>query len=120
MKDNRSKLIFFASLRPNKILSILVIVAFMLAALTLAVTAEEKPAESAWEFNIALYLGAISMNGNATVKGLEADLDLSFSGTWNELGHEPFGIFPKGGRLPWREILVTSPLVQILPGMRSA
>jgi hypothetical protein len=28
---------------------------------------------------------AISMNGNATVKGLEADVDVSFSDIWDEL-----------------------------------
>ena len=74
-----------ALLGPNKVLLILVIVAFILAALTPAVTAEEKPAESAWQFHVAPYLWAISMDGNVTVKGLEADLDLSFSDIWDEL-----------------------------------
>jgi hypothetical protein len=54
---------------PNKVLLILVVVAFVLAALTPSVTAEEKPAESGWEFQIAPYLWALSMDGNATVKG---------------------------------------------------
>ena len=74
-----------ALLGPNKVLLILVIVAFILAALTPSVTAEEKPAESAWQFHVAPYLWAISMDGNVTVKGLEADLDLSFSDIWDEL-----------------------------------
>ena len=69
----------FALLWPNKVLRILVIVAFMLAALTPSVAAEEKPAESAWEFHIAPYLWAMSMDGNATVKGLEVNVDVGFS-----------------------------------------
>jgi hypothetical protein len=75
----------FALLWPNKVLRILVIVAFILAALTPAVAAEEKPAENAWEFHVAPYLWAISMNGNATVKGVEVDVDTSFSDIWDEL-----------------------------------
>jgi len=69
----------------EKVLVLLVIVAFMLAAFAPSVAAEEKPAESAWEFHIAPYMWAISMNGNATVKGLEADVDVSFSDIWDEL-----------------------------------
>jgi hypothetical protein len=69
----------FALLWPNKVLRILVIVAFMLAALTPSVTAEEKPAESSWQFQIAPYLWAMSMDGNATVKGLEVNVDVGFS-----------------------------------------
>ena len=72
-------------LRQEKILVLLVIVAFILAAFAPSVTAEEKPAESNWEFHVAPYLWAISMNGNATLKGLEADVDLSFSDIWDEL-----------------------------------
>ena len=75
----------FALQRPSKVLPILMIVAFMLAFLSPALAAEEKPAESAWEFHIAPYMCAISMNGNATVKGLEADVDVSFSDIWDEL-----------------------------------
>jgi hypothetical protein len=70
---------------PNKVLLILVVVAFVLAALTPSVTAEEKPAESGWEFQIAPYLWALSMDGNATVKGLEADIDVGFNDIWDEL-----------------------------------
>jgi hypothetical protein len=75
----------FALLRPNRVLRILVIVAFMLAALAPAVAAEEKPAESAWKFHVAPYLWAIFMDGNVTVKGVEADVDLGFSDIWDEL-----------------------------------
>ena len=72
-------------LRQEKVLVLLVIVAFILAAFAPSVAAEEKPAESAWEFHVAPYLWAISMNGNATVKGFEADIDLGFSDIWDEL-----------------------------------
>ena len=69
----------FALQRPSKVLPILMIVAFMLAFLSPALAAEEKPAESAWEFHIAPYLWAMSMDGNATVKGLEVNVDVGFS-----------------------------------------
>jgi len=72
-------------LQPKKVLSIMVIVAFILAALTPWAAAEEKPAESAWQFHIAPYLWAMSMDGNATVKGLEVDVDVGFSDIWDEL-----------------------------------
>jgi hypothetical protein len=75
----------FALLWPKKVLLMMVIVAFILAALTPSLAAEEKPAESAWEFHVVPYLWAIMMDGNITVKGLEADVDLSFSDIWDEL-----------------------------------
>ena len=75
----------FALLWPNKVLRILVIVAFMLAALTPSVAAEEKLSVSGWEFSVAPYMWAISMKGNATVRGLEADVDVSFNDIWDQL-----------------------------------
>ena len=75
----------FALQRPSKVLPILMIVAFMLAFLSPALAAEEKPAESAWEFHVAPYLWAIAMNGNVTVKGFEADVNMSFSDIWDQL-----------------------------------
>jgi hypothetical protein len=75
----------YGFMRQEKILVVVVIVAFMLAALAPAVAAEEKPAENGWEFHVAPYLWAIAMKGNVTVKGVEADVDLSFSDIWDEL-----------------------------------
>ena len=75
----------YGLMRQEKILVVVVIVAFTLVAFAPAVTAEEKPAESGWEFHVAPYLWAISMNGSATVKGVKADVDLSFSDIWDEL-----------------------------------
>jgi len=72
-------------LRPKKVLLIMVMIAFILAALAASVTAEEKPAESGWKFHIAPYLWAISMDGNATVKGFDFDVDLDFNEIWDEL-----------------------------------
>jgi hypothetical protein len=70
----------------GRILLILLMVAFIFGPLASAVAAEEKPAEqSGWEFQVAPYLWAISMNGDATVKGQEADVDVSFSDIWDEL-----------------------------------
>jgi len=73
-------------LRPEKILILLVMVVFILpGAFAPSVAAEEKPAESGWEFNVAPYMWAISMDGNLTVRGLEADVDVSFNDIWDEL-----------------------------------
>ena len=75
----------FGWLQPAKVFVLSVLVAFVLAVLASPVAAEEKPAESAWQFQVAPYLWAISMDGKVTVKGLEADVDLSFSDIWDEL-----------------------------------
>ena len=69
----------YGLMRQKKILVVVVIVVFLLAALAPSVAAEEKPAESAWEFHIAPYLWAMSMDGNATVKGLEVNVGVGFS-----------------------------------------
>ena len=59
------------------------IVAFILTTFVPSVAAEEKPTESGWEFQVAPYLWAISMNGNVTVKGLEADVNVGFKDILN-------------------------------------
>jgi len=70
----------------RRILFILVIAAFIFNPFAAAVAAEEKPdAQSGWEFQVAPYLWALAMNGDATVKGQEADVDVSFSDIWYEL-----------------------------------
>jgi len=70
----------------GRILLILVIVAFLFSPLAPAMAAEEKPdARSGWEFQVAPYLWAIAMDGNVTVKGLEAEVDVSFHDIWDEL-----------------------------------
>lgn len=70
----------------RRILFILVIAAFIFSPFAAAVAAEEKPdAQSGWEFQVAPYLWALAMNGHATVKGQEADVDVSFSDIWDEL-----------------------------------
>ena len=66
------------------ILTIVIVV--LISALNVpTVAAEEKPAESGWEYTVAPYLWAISMDGNVTVRGLEADMDASFNDIWDEL-----------------------------------
>ena len=73
-------------LRQGGILPILIIAAFIFSPFAPAVAAEEKPIEqSGWEFQAAPYLWAISMNGDATVKGQKAEVDVSFSDIWDEL-----------------------------------
>jgi hypothetical protein len=73
-------------LRQGRIWLILMIAAFIFSPLTPAAAAEEKPDEKGgWEFQVAPYLWAISMNGDATVKGQKADVDVSFSDIWDEL-----------------------------------
>jgi hypothetical protein len=66
------------------ILTIVIVV--LISALNVpTVAAEEKPAESDWEFTMAPYLWAISMDGNVTVRGLEAEVDASFNDIFDEL-----------------------------------
>lgn len=47
--------------------------------------AQDDAANHGWEWHILPYMWAISMDGNATVKGLEADVDVGFSDIWDEL-----------------------------------
>lgn len=76
----------FRVLWQGRLMLILVIVAFIFSPFAPAAAAEEKPDEqSGWEFQVAPYLWAIALNGNATVKGQEADVDVSFSDIWDEL-----------------------------------
>ena len=63
----------------------IVIVVFIAALNAPTVTAEEKPAESGWEFTVAPYLWAISMDGSIRVRGLEADVDASFNDLLDEM-----------------------------------
>jgi hypothetical protein len=70
----------------GRILLTLVIVAFLFSPFAPTAAAEEKSdAQSGWEFQVASYLWAIAMNGDATVKGQKADVDVSFSDIWDEL-----------------------------------
>jgi hypothetical protein len=59
----------------------------LIAALNVqTVAAEEKHDQSnGWEFSVAPYLWAISMNGDVTVRGLEAEVDASFNDILDEL-----------------------------------
>jgi len=75
-------------LRQGRVLLILVIAALIFGPLSPAVAAEEKTdKQSGWDFHVAPYLWAVSMNGDATVKGQEADVDVSFSDIWDELNY---------------------------------
>lgn len=70
----------------GRILFILVMVVFIFSPFAPAVATEEKPgSQSGWEFQAAPYLWAIALNGDATVKGQEADVEVSFSDIWDEL-----------------------------------
>jgi hypothetical protein len=63
----------------------IVTVVFISALNVPTVAAEEKPAESDWEITVAPYMWAISMDGNVTVRGLEAEVDASFNDILDEL-----------------------------------
>jgi len=75
----------YSLLRQGKVSVILVLVAVILAAVAPSMAAEEESSGSGWEFGVAPYLWALAMNGNVTVKGLEADVDVSFSDIFDEL-----------------------------------
>jgi hypothetical protein len=72
--------------KKKKSFFIMAIAALLLTVFVPSVSAEEEPVDSdSWEFQLAPYLWAISASGNITVKGIEADMDLSFSDIWDEL-----------------------------------
>jgi len=70
--------------------------AAMACLLSGAVTAEE----SDWEHSLAVYMVAASMNGKAGVRGLEADVDVSFSDILDNLDWGFMGAY-RGERGPW-------------------
>ena len=64
----------------------LAIAVLLLAAFTPAVFAEEKSdGQSAWKFYVAPYVWALSADGNVTVKGIKADVDVPFSDIRDQL-----------------------------------
>ena len=74
------------ALRHTGCFLVMTVAALILAVSVPAVFAEEKPdAHSGWTFLVAPYLWAISMDGNATVRGLKVDVDAGFSDIWDEL-----------------------------------
>jgi len=78
-------------LRQSKVPIFLLTVSIILAALVPSVLAEEKlEDQGAWQFSVTPYAWFISMKGKVTVRGLEADVDASFSDIWDELN---YGVF---------------------------
>jgi len=72
--------------KQGRSLLIKAIAVLMIAACATSVLAEEKPAaNSGWKFRVAPYMWFLSLEGDATVKGQESDLDLGFSDIWDEL-----------------------------------
>ncbi|MEM7224547.1 MAG: hypothetical protein AAF495_16330 [Pseudomonadota bacterium] len=57
--------------------------------------AAEEPADGltqgGWRFNVAPYVWFISVEGDMTIKGLESEVDASFSDIWNNLNIGFFG-----------------------------
>jgi hypothetical protein len=62
-----------------------VIVAFIMMAFAGAVQAGEPDEQSGWEFQTALYLWALSLDGDVTVKGRKSDVDVGFGDILDEL-----------------------------------
>ena len=78
-------------LRQSKVSICLLTVTLILLALAPSVLAEARPDDQGgWEFSITPYGWFISMKGKVTVRGLEADVDASFSDIWDELN---YGVF---------------------------
>jgi hypothetical protein len=69
-----------------RLLVILAVAVLLLAAFTPAVFAEQKSdGQSAWEFYVAPYVWTLAANGNVTVKGIKADVDISFNDIRDQL-----------------------------------
>ncbi len=78
-------------LRQGKVPIFLLTVTLILVALAPSVLAEEKPDDQgAWQFSVTPYAWFVSMKGKVTVRGLEADVDASFSDIWDELNYGGF------------------------------
>ena len=59
---------------------------FVPVVLVLAVSGMAPPSRAAgWDYDLALYLWALGMDGSATVRGVESDIDLSFSDILEDL-----------------------------------
>jgi hypothetical protein len=62
------------------------VAALLLAAFTPTLSAEEKSdGQSAWEFYVAPFVWALAADGNVTVKGIKADVDMSFNDIRDQL-----------------------------------
>jgi hypothetical protein len=62
-----------------------VIVAFIMTAFAGAVQAGEPDERGGWEFRTALYMWALSLEGDVTVKGQKSDVDVGFDDILDEL-----------------------------------
>ena len=72
--------------KKKKSFFVVALAALMLAASVPSLSAEEKPDEGdSWDFQLAPYRWFLSTSGDITVRGLDSDLDLSFSDIWDEL-----------------------------------
>ncbi|MGE5238372.1 MAG: hypothetical protein ACM3ON_06185 [Chloroflexota bacterium] len=64
--------------------SLVLLVVFL--SVSSAFGAEDPPVSKDWEFSLApMYLWAVSIDGEQTVKGNKVDLDVSFSDVWGNL-----------------------------------
>ena len=68
-----------------------------------AVSAEDRGAkkEESWSFEVSPYLFASALNGTVKVRGIESDIDMSFSDIWEDLDGPAFMGFIEAGKRPW-------------------
>lgn len=65
----------------NKLAKYLVLVAVLFC-----LAPDAEPAEAAgWDYDLGIYLWALGMNGPATVRGFESDVDIGFSEIFDNL-----------------------------------
>lgn len=62
-----------------------VIIAFIMTAFAGAVQASQPDEQGGWEFKTALYLWALSVEGDVTLKGRKSDVDVGFGDILDEL-----------------------------------
>ena len=63
-----------------------VIIVFVIGLTCLTANAEDTESNSNWEFSLApIYLWAVSINGDQTIKGVDVDLDVPFSDIFDNL-----------------------------------
>jgi outer membrane protein OmpA-like peptidoglycan-associated protein len=73
-------------LNQKRFFVILVIFALIVLSFISSVHAQDQPDEdSEWRYSVSPYMWLLAMNGDITVEGIKADLDVDFNDIWDEL-----------------------------------
>ena len=95
-----------------------VVTVFLIWLTCLTANAEETESNGNWEFSLApMYLWAVSIDGDQTVKGNDVDLDISFSDIFDNLNGALTFHFEGLYQQRWGFFTVTTSIRSMLPCM---